>query len=125
VYEIAKTFSFAKDILTITTTKPHECVSGDIIRFYVGKQSKNLKVLTVTNANTLAVEWTEKQPEALFVYGKEVNDFRVVDYEALTTLNISATQELKKIVDIQQTTIANQQAQIDELKKMVDILLKK
>jgi predicted nuclease with TOPRIM domain len=34
----------------------------------------------------------------VFVYGREVNDFRAVDYEALTTLNISATQELVKMI---------------------------
>jgi hypothetical protein len=36
-------------------------------------------------------------PDAeIFVYGKEVIDFHIVDYEALSTLNISATQELSK-----------------------------
>ena len=32
----------------------------------------------------------------VFVYGREVSDFHVVDYEALSTLNISATQALAK-----------------------------
>lgn len=35
----------------------------------------------------------------LFVFGREVNDFRTVDYDALAMLNISATQELKKETD--------------------------
>ncbi len=35
----------------------------------------------------------------VFVYGREVNDFHVVDYDALAMLNISATQELYKIID--------------------------
>ena len=30
----------------------------------------------------------------IFVYGKEVDDFRTVDYEALSMLNVSATQAL-------------------------------
>lgn len=34
----------------------------------------------------------------VFVYGKEVNDFRVVDYDALAMLNISATQEIYKLL---------------------------
>jgi hypothetical protein len=125
VYQVAKNVTFVNNTLSVSITKPHECVVGDIIKMYVGSQSKELKVLSVTNINTFAVEWTEKQPEALFVYGKQVNDFKVVDYEALTTLNISATQELQKIVSAQQTSIAAQQAQIDELKKLVETLLKK
>ncbi len=32
----------------------------------------------------------------VFVYGREVNDFRSVDYEAIAMLNVSATQELAK-----------------------------
>ena len=41
----------------------------------------------------------------VFVYGEEVDDFRTVDYEGLTTLNISATQELSKQVKKQQALI--------------------
>ena len=32
----------------------------------------------------------------IFVYGREVNDFRTVDYEAIAMLNVSATQELAR-----------------------------
>ena len=34
--------------------------------------------------------------DSLFVYGRQVSDFRVVDYDALSMLNISATQQLKR-----------------------------
>jgi len=38
----------------------------------------------------------------VFVYGREVSDFRTVDYDALSMLNISATQELaRKIMSIE------------------------
>ena len=49
----------------------------------------------------------------IFVYGREVKDFRAVDYEALTTLNISATQALIK-------TIAELQHKNDELSNIVN-----
>jgi hypothetical protein len=45
----------------------------------------------------------------VFVFGREVNDFRTVDYEALSTLNISATQELLKMINNLQAE--NQQVQ--------------
>ena len=35
----------------------------------------------------------------VFVYGRQVDDFHVVDYDALSMLNISASQELYKIIE--------------------------
>jgi hypothetical protein len=35
----------------------------------------------------------------VFVFGREVNDFRAVDYDAISMLNVSATQELAKQVE--------------------------
>lgn len=35
----------------------------------------------------------------IFVYGREVNDFRTVDYDAIAMLNVSATQELARRVE--------------------------
>jgi prefoldin subunit 5 len=37
--------------------------------------------------------------EKVFVYGREVKDFRSVDYEAISMLNVSATQELAHRVE--------------------------
>lgn len=39
------------------------------------------------------------EPTDLFVYGREVEDFRTVDYDALSMLNVSATQELARQLD--------------------------
>ena len=44
---------------------------------------------------------TDFKPDGeVFVYGREVNDFRSVDYDAISMLNVSATQELKREVDV-------------------------
>jgi hypothetical protein len=45
---------------------------------------------------------TDFKPEGdqVFVYGREVKDFRTVDYDAIAMLNVSATQELKREVDV-------------------------
>ncbi len=42
---------------------------------------------------------------AVFVYGREVDDFRNVDYEAIAMLNVSATQELNRLVEQQAAEI--------------------
>lgn len=38
----------------------------------------------------------KSEDDRVFVYGREVNDFRNVDYEAIAMLNVSATQELAR-----------------------------
>jgi uncharacterized protein (UPF0335 family) len=43
--------------------------------------------------------WGEAGVGRVFVYGREVSDFHTVDYEALSTLNISATQELFRKIE--------------------------
>ena len=44
--------------------------------------------------------------DTVFVYGREVKDFRNVDYEAIAMLNVSATQELNRRVERQDAKIA-------------------
>ena len=50
---------------------------------------------------------TAYQPEGdeVFVYGREVNDFRSVDYDAISMLNVSATQQIKKEKDAEVKTL--------------------
>jgi len=48
--------------------------------------------------------------DQVFVYGREVKDFRMVDYEALAMLNVSATQELNRRLERQAADLAAQAA---------------
>jgi hypothetical protein len=64
----------------------------------------------------------------VFVYGKQVDDFLGVDYDALSMLNISATQELHRLIqDLQQENAslkeinASFQHQLDEIKVMLNM----
>ena len=81
------------------------CESSPLNTLQLGDSQNLYNVLTI-NENGFAVETRciASLPNAtaflsngnIFVYGKEVNDFHTVDYEALSTLNISATQALVK-----------------------------
>ena len=51
----------------------------------------------------------------VFVYGREVNDFHTVDVAALSTLNISATQEMHKQMLVMKKEIEDLRAQIKVL----------
>lgn len=50
--------------------------------------------------------------DKLFVYGREVKDFRVVDYDAIAMLNVSATQEIKREKDAEVAELKAANAQL-------------
>ncbi|MEL6274931.1 MAG: tail fiber domain-containing protein [Bacteroidota bacterium] len=49
--------------------------------------------------------------ETVFVYGREVDDFHTVDYEAIAMLNVSATQEQQRLIEQQRSEIRLLKAQ--------------
>ena len=88
----------------------HNLKVGDKVKLIFG-DSQNLYNVLKINENGFAVETrciaslprtttvSQCPNGSIFVYGKEVNDFHTVDYEALSTLNISATQALVKEIN--------------------------
>ncbi|MCP4551723.1 MAG: hypothetical protein GY834_06720, partial [Bacteroidetes bacterium] len=53
--------------------------------------------------------------DKVFVYGREVDDFHTVDYEAISMLNVSATQEQQHIIEAQQAEIEALKAKVNEM----------
>jgi hypothetical protein len=70
---------------------------GDRVRLISEKAAGIYEVLEVA-PNKFR---TDLKPEGdrIFVYGREVKDFLAVDYEAISMLNVSATQQIKKEKD--------------------------
>ncbi len=90
----------------VTLVAPHRLQVGDKVRM-VGEKNGTIEttVTAVADARSFAVALP--QPETkLFVFGPEVKDLRTVDYEALSMLNVSATQELAKQVEALQAANA-------------------
>lgn len=52
--------------------------------------------------------------EGVFVYGREVKDFRTVDYDAISMLNVSATQQIKKEKDAEVKALQDENAALRE-----------
>jgi trimeric autotransporter adhesin len=94
VFEVAKSAKVIANITEITTNKPHDFATGDEVKLILDKSGE--KTFKVTVLSPTAFSISETITETIFVYGKKVNDLLNVDYDALTTLNISATQELVK-----------------------------
>lgn len=107
VYENSNKVSFADGVLTITTTKAHTFTKGDKVDVYTPKEEyKMSEVLAVKDAYTFSIA-AEAIVAEVFVYGKYVDDFHVVDYDAIAMLNVSATQELYRLIqELQQENTA-------------------
>jgi hypothetical protein len=60
--------------------------------------------------------------DTVFVFGREVKDFRTVDYEAIAMLNVSATQELHRRMAAQDARLTAQAAEIAVLKTQLSQL---
>ncbi len=60
----------------------------------------------------------------IFVYGREVKDFRTVDYEGVSMLNVSATQELARRVEALATENAELKARLASLEALAEEVAK-
>ncbi len=71
-----------------------------------GEGMQEVTIVAMPSDKQIIINATDLKSDKVFVYGEEVDDFRTVDYEGLTTLNISATQELSKQLKKQEAMIA-------------------
>ncbi len=85
-----------------------------------GGGMKEVNIVSIPSGMEVIVNASELDTDKIFVYGEEVNDFRTVDYEGLTTLNISATQELSKLFDKQNKRIEAMEKEIRQLQSKKD-----
>ena len=76
---------------------------------------EQFEIVSIPSAYQVVINATDLKTNNAFVYGVQVDDFRTVDYEGLTTLSISATQELSKLVKKQQIVI---DVLTEEIRKM-------
>ncbi|MEE9348825.1 MAG: tail fiber domain-containing protein [Flavobacteriaceae bacterium] len=102
-------------------------IVGDKVKLIFADKEEMLKV-TKINKKGFKVN-TTKQGK-VFVYGKEVNDFHTVDYEAIAMLNVSATQELLKRIETLETSLdtlnatnTTQNNKIEDLEKKMALFL--
>ncbi|CAN5410947.1 hypothetical protein BH23VER1_BH23VER1_02140 [soil metagenome] len=83
---------------------------GDRVRLIGGEQSGVHEVLELREGAFLTT--FESVDDEVFVYGREVSDFRSVDYEAIGMLNVSATQELHRIIREKDQKISDMEARL-------------
>ncbi len=88
-------YNAATQELIVTVPKSHGFAVGDIVRIIVDDTGNvERPVSAVLDDRTFVLSAVEKAPGKVFVFGKKVNDFLVVDYDQLFNMNIGATQQL-------------------------------
>ena len=69
---------------------------GDKIELVHPEKGKVRANISDVSGNSFTIKDWLYETDKIFVFGREVDDFRVVDYEALSMLGISAIQALAK-----------------------------
>jgi hypothetical protein len=100
VFALAKSALVENELLKITSENPHGFAKGDEVKFFAeGKKEVIKSVDEVISPQSFTVKRWDAPTSNLFIYGKKVIDFRAIDFDQITTLSVSAIQELSKQVD--------------------------
>lgn len=84
--------------ITCVLNQPHSIKAGDTLKLITDHAEVEKEVSQVVDEHTFVLkDWTENT-EKLFVYGKQVDDFRTVDYDQVAMMGVSAIQALHQEV---------------------------
>lgn len=81
----------------------------------IGKNEEGVHEVLEVAGGGFRTAFAPEGEEKIFVYGREVDDFLTVDYDAIAMLNVSATQELNRKIETQSGEIAEKNAKIADL----------
>ena len=115
----------AKGYLLSFTNKHNLSKGAKKIQLMVGSETKQFPIVSIPSENQVLINAADLKIDKVFVYGEVINDFRNIDYDGLVTLNISATQELSKLLKKQQAEIEAQNIKIAELTEAIKALKNK
>jgi Chaperone of endosialidase len=128
VYQLTSKITKTNEGYLLSFTDGHH-ISSNAKKIQVlpaeGGGMQQFDIVDIPSGNEVAIKATDIKSDKIFVYGEQVDDFRTVDYEGLTTLNISATQEITKRLKKQQAAIQLQDIKIAELTAAIKRMQKK
>jgi Head domain of trimeric autotransporter adhesin/Chaperone of endosialidase len=112
IYTLAESviYDAATKNLSVTLSKDFSIKIGDKIELVHPEKGKIQAEVIAVSGNSFTVKNWEYATDKIFVFGREVNDFRSVDYEALSMLGISAIQQLaKEVEELKKLRITNEE----------------
>jgi hypothetical protein len=80
--------------VTLTT----DLKKGERVKLITEKGEESIHEVLEATPDKFRVDFN-REGDRVFVFGRQVNDFLTVDYDAIAMLNVSATQQLKKEKD--------------------------
>ncbi|MEH1997073.1 hypothetical protein [Nostoc sp.] len=95
-HSVSTVYDLEQKRLAITLEKPHKFKIGETIRVIGNLTTLEIPVISIPSEHEFIIV-AETYEEKVFVYGRQVDDFHLVDYESIAMLNVSATQELIKL----------------------------
>ena len=123
VYQLATSVTAEGNNLLVELSQAHELKAGDRIRVMKPGGEEEFTVDAVIDVHHFIIGgWHAEKPDWLFVYGKQVNDFRQVDYDRIHTLNVSVTQELLRSMEALESEIVELKNENNKLKERRDRL---
>ncbi len=80
--------------------KEHDFLVDDIVKIITSEGENKLSVKEIISEYEFVLGACEKDPgDEILVFGKEVDDFRTLNYDSIFTVGIGAIQELSKKMD--------------------------
>ena len=107
VYTVSSEISFDAEtkILNVKLSKAHQFSAGDKVRLITALYQNEYIVSTIISDTEFQIDnWNPvdfgDNPNSIFVYGKWVNDYRVVDDAQIGAVNVAATQALNSKITV-------------------------
>jgi hypothetical protein len=91
---------------------------GERVRLISTEKESIFEVLEV-EAHRFRTDFDPENEAELFVYGREVDDFRTVDYDAVAMLNVSATQELYRRLEAKEKEVEELKARMEKIEQLL------
>ena len=91
---------------------------GEKIQVIFDNKKELLEVLEVTENAFRVKQLATCNSQLVFIYGRQIHDFHTVDYEAISMLNVSATQQLAKENERLKKRVAELETQVAKISKL-------
>ena len=95
VFALATKVELLDGKIILEIPKNHSLVEGEMIKLITKSGQHETKVVEVISDRSFAV-LLDEHPENVFVFGKKIDNFHVLNYDYIFTSGISAIQELSK-----------------------------
>ena len=121
IYALPESFEYdpSSERLSVTMKKAHGLKEGERVQIISDEARLELSVAKVISPEQFVLENCEQKPGQIFVFGREVPDFHILNYDHIFTTGISAIQELHRQVEEKEARIASLEHEVAGLRKQM------